>query len=82
MQIIKNYCKVVMFFDGCVTFLFAFCFSSETDMFYLAISMVGTDFSMICQLFPHRARSEIKVGLFILNIFICKVYLRSNSNVI
>ncbi|XP_042364774.1 transcription factor TFIIIB component B'' homolog [Plectropomus leopardus] len=32
----------------------------ETDMFFLAISMVGTDFSMICQLFPHRARSEIK----------------------
>lgn len=32
----------------------------ETDMFYLAISMVGTDFSMICQLFPHRPRSEIK----------------------
>ncbi|XP_019937683.2 transcription factor TFIIIB component B'' homolog isoform X2 [Paralichthys olivaceus] len=34
--------------------------SEETDMFYLAVSMVGTDFSMICQLFPHRARSEIK----------------------
>ncbi|XP_035463112.1 mucin-12 isoform X1 [Scophthalmus maximus] len=34
--------------------------SEETDMFYLAVSMVGTDFSMICQLFTHRARSEIK----------------------
>uniref|UniRef100_UPI0037E7F656 transcription factor TFIIIB component B'' homolog n=1 Tax=Semicossyphus pulcher TaxID=241346 RepID=UPI0037E7F656 len=34
--------------------------SEEADMFFLAISMVGTDFSMICQLFPHRARSEIK----------------------
>ncbi|XP_053722407.1 mucin-17 isoform X2 [Synchiropus splendidus] len=34
--------------------------SEETDMFYLAISMVGTDFSMICQLFTHRARAEIK----------------------
>ncbi|XP_047426210.1 transcription factor TFIIIB component B'' homolog isoform X4 [Mugil cephalus] len=34
--------------------------SEETDMFFLAINMVGTDFSMICQLFPHRARSEIK----------------------
>uniref|UniRef100_A0A3Q3FPX2 Zgc:162472 n=1 Tax=Labrus bergylta TaxID=56723 RepID=A0A3Q3FPX2_9LABR len=34
--------------------------SEETDMFFLAISMVGTDFSMICQLFPHRSRSEIK----------------------
>lgn len=31
-------------------------------MFFLAISMVGTDFTMICQLFPHRARSEIKVS--------------------
>lgn len=31
-------------------------------MFFLAINMVGTDFSMICQLFPHRARSEIKVS--------------------
>ncbi|KAJ7335830.1 hypothetical protein JRQ81_013771 [Phrynocephalus forsythii] len=32
----------------------------ETEMFFLAISMVGTDFSMISQLFPHRARTEIK----------------------
>ncbi|XP_048656066.1 transcription factor TFIIIB component B'' homolog [Marmota marmota marmota] len=32
----------------------------KTDMFFLAISMVGTDFSMIGQLFPHRARIEIK----------------------
>ncbi|XP_051533022.1 transcription factor TFIIIB component B'' homolog isoform X2 [Myxocyprinus asiaticus] len=34
--------------------------NGETEMFYLAISMVGTDFSMIGQLFPHRARLEIK----------------------
>uniref|UniRef100_H3D7F9 Zgc:162472 n=1 Tax=Tetraodon nigroviridis TaxID=99883 RepID=H3D7F9_TETNG len=34
--------------------------TEETDMFFLAVSMVGTDFTMICQLFPHRARSEIK----------------------
>ncbi|XP_013205129.1 transcription factor TFIIIB component B'' homolog isoform X5 [Microtus ochrogaster] len=34
--------------------------NEETDMFFLAISMVGTDFSMIGQLFPHRARIEIK----------------------
>ncbi|XP_011617571.2 transcription factor TFIIIB component B'' homolog isoform X7 [Takifugu rubripes] len=34
--------------------------NEETDMFFLAVSMVGTDFTMICQLFPHRARSEIK----------------------
>lgn len=33
-------------------------------MFFLAISMVGTDFSMISQLFPHRARTEIKVNIF------------------
>ncbi|XP_078252708.1 uncharacterized protein LOC144592155 isoform X2 [Rhinoraja longicauda] len=32
----------------------------ETDMFFLAISMVGTDFSMIGQLFPNRTRIEIK----------------------
>ncbi|XP_048045001.1 transcription factor TFIIIB component B'' homolog isoform X3 [Megalobrama amblycephala] len=32
----------------------------ETDMFYLAISMVGTDFSMIAQLLTHRTRAEIK----------------------
>ncbi|XP_051955209.1 transcription factor TFIIIB component B'' homolog [Xyrauchen texanus] len=32
----------------------------ETDMFYLAISMVGTDFSLIAQLLPHRSRAEIK----------------------
>ncbi|KAB0402271.1 hypothetical protein E2I00_004103 [Balaenoptera physalus] len=35
--------------------------NKETDMFFLAISMVGTDFSMIGQLFPHRARIEIKL---------------------
>ncbi|KAK7173497.1 hypothetical protein R3I93_003346 [Phoxinus phoxinus] len=32
----------------------------ETDMFYLAISMVGTDFSIIAQLLTHRSRAEIK----------------------
>uniref|UniRef100_A0A4W5MSD0 Myb-like domain-containing protein n=1 Tax=Hucho hucho TaxID=62062 RepID=A0A4W5MSD0_9TELE len=34
--------------------------NKETDMFFLAINMVGTDFSMIGQLFPHRGRTEIK----------------------
>ncbi|XP_067885669.1 transcription factor TFIIIB component B'' homolog isoform X2 [Heterodontus francisci] len=34
--------------------------NKETDMFFLAISMVGTDFSMIGQLFPNRTRVEIK----------------------
>ncbi|XP_036382717.1 transcription factor TFIIIB component B'' homolog, partial [Megalops cyprinoides] len=34
--------------------------NKETDMFFLAISMVGTDFSLICQLLPHRTRAEIK----------------------
>ncbi|XP_064833117.1 LOW QUALITY PROTEIN: transcription factor TFIIIB component B'' homolog [Oncorhynchus masou masou] len=34
--------------------------NKETDMFFLAINMVGTDFSMIGQLFPHRGRVEIK----------------------
>ncbi|XP_056114314.1 transcription factor TFIIIB component B'' homolog isoform X2 [Rhinichthys klamathensis goyatoka] len=34
--------------------------SGETELFFLAISMVGTDFSMIGQLFPHRCRLEIK----------------------
>ncbi|XP_040277409.1 transcription factor TFIIIB component B'' homolog isoform X2 [Bufo bufo] len=34
--------------------------NQETDMFFMAISMVGTDFSMIGQLFPHRERIEIK----------------------
>ncbi|KAA0717364.1 Transcription factor TFIIIB component B'' -like protein [Triplophysa tibetana] len=32
----------------------------ETDMFFLAISMVGTDFSMMAQLLTHRNRAEIK----------------------
>ncbi|XP_062874393.1 transcription factor TFIIIB component B'' homolog [Trichomycterus rosablanca] len=32
----------------------------ETDLFFLAISMVGTDFSMIGQLLPHRSRAAIK----------------------
>lgn len=39
----------------------------ETDMFFLAISMVGTDFSLIGRLFPHRARAEIKVKIKALN---------------
>ncbi|XP_067838853.1 transcription factor TFIIIB component B'' homolog isoform X2 [Heptranchias perlo] len=34
--------------------------NKETDLFFLAISMVGTDFSMIGQLFPKRTRVEIK----------------------
>ncbi|CAB1352160.1 unnamed protein product, partial [Coregonus sp. 'balchen'] len=34
--------------------------NKETDMFFLAINMVGTDFSIIGQLFPHRGRTEIK----------------------
>ncbi|OXB61043.1 hypothetical protein ASZ78_014950, partial [Callipepla squamata] len=34
--------------------------NKETDMFFLAISMVGTDFSLIGRLFPHRDRAEIK----------------------
>ncbi|XP_061554502.1 transcription factor TFIIIB component B'' homolog isoform X1 [Phycodurus eques] len=34
--------------------------SEETDMFFLAISMVGTDFSMIGQLFHNRTRAEIR----------------------
>ncbi|XP_073440145.1 LOW QUALITY PROTEIN: transcription factor TFIIIB component B'' homolog [Dendrobates tinctorius] len=34
--------------------------NQETDLFFLAISMVGTDFTMISQLFPHRQRIEIK----------------------
>ncbi|XP_061071822.1 transcription factor TFIIIB component B'' homolog isoform X2 [Conger conger] len=34
--------------------------NNETEMFFMAISMVGTDFSLIGQLFPHRARTEIK----------------------
>ncbi|KAJ8339216.1 hypothetical protein SKAU_G00360020 [Synaphobranchus kaupii] len=32
----------------------------ETEMFFMAISMVGMDFSLIGELFPHRARTEIK----------------------
>ncbi|XP_077594087.1 uncharacterized protein LOC144210991 [Stigmatopora nigra] len=34
--------------------------SEETDMFFLAISMVGTDFTMIGQLFHNRTRAEIR----------------------
>lgn len=45
----------------------SFLFSPETDMFFLAISMVGTDFSLIGRLFPHRARAEIKVDVKTLN---------------
>ena len=32
----------------------------ETDLFYEAISMCGTDFSIIETLFPHRSRAQIK----------------------
>ncbi len=39
-------------------------------MFYLAISMVGTDFSMIAQLLTHRSRAEIKVQALIVNILV------------
>jgi len=52
----------VFSFDALHYICFSVRFLSETDMFFLAVSMVGTDFSMICQLFPHRTRSEIKVS--------------------
>lgn len=32
----------------------------ETNLFYEALSMCGTDFSMIQTLFPHRTRAQIK----------------------
>lgn len=32
----------------------------ETDLFYEALSMCGTDFSMVATLFPHRNRNQIK----------------------
>lgn len=34
--------------------------SKETVKFYKALSMIGTDFTMIQRLFPHRNRDEIK----------------------
>ena len=34
---------------------------SETMKFYVALSMVGTDFSLMCTLFPKRTRTELKV---------------------
>ena len=34
--------------------------SNETDLFYEALSMCGTDFSMIQTLFPYRTRAQIK----------------------
>lgn len=33
---------------------------AETDLFYEALSMCGTDFSMIQTLFPYRTRAQIK----------------------
>ena len=34
--------------------------SIETNLFYEALAMCGTDFSMIQTLFPHRTRAQIK----------------------
>lgn len=47
----------------CESSFFFFSPTPETDMFFLAISMVGTDFSLIGRLFPHRDRAEIKVKI-------------------
>ena len=33
---------------------------AETDLFYEALSMCGTDFSMVQTLIPHRTRAQIK----------------------
>lgn len=35
--------------------------SEELNQFYQALSMFGTDFSLISQLFPHRTRKQIKL---------------------
>jgi hypothetical protein len=32
----------------------------ETDLFFEALAMCGTDFSMVATLFPHRNRNQIK----------------------
>ena len=34
--------------------------SSETDLFYEALSMCGTDFSIVQTFFPHRTRAQVK----------------------
>jgi hypothetical protein len=34
--------------------------TAETDLFYEALSMCGTDFSMLATLFPHRTRAQCK----------------------
>lgn len=34
--------------------------AAETDFFYEALSMCGTDFSLIQTLFPHRTRAQVK----------------------
>lgn len=36
---------------------------SETARFYKALSLVGTDFSLMCNLFPSRSRRDLKVLL-------------------
>ena len=38
---------------------------SETARFYKALSQVGTDFSLMCRLFPSRSRRELKVSVFV-----------------
>jgi len=37
---------------------------TETRKFYLLLSQIGTDFSLMCRLFPDRSRTDIKVSLF------------------
>ncbi|XP_067940891.1 transcription factor TFIIIB component B'' homolog [Watersipora subatra] len=32
----------------------------ETEQFYKALAAIGTDFSLMCQLFPKRSRAELK----------------------
>lgn len=37
------------------------CVCSETKKFYSLLSRIGTDFSLMCRLFPGRNRPELKV---------------------
>ena len=39
------------------------CVLSETKKFYSLLSRIGTDFSLMCRLFPGRNRPELKVRL-------------------
>ena len=52
----------------------------ETELFYKALSMCGTDFSMVAHFFPKKTRAQIKNKYKRSNYYCCKKHQSSHKS--